>query len=597
MVRTVIGAILLAVAAGASLMLSLHHLVGMTLPGCGVGSACASAAASVWGKVPGINWPTSFVGLSYFLALEVAWLWTGGQLRSWLNGIVFVGGAGSITLIAAMFAGGYVCEYCMAVHAANLLFVGVVAFAMLHEPATAAAGNSGNAGAAVAKQGLVPFSLVFVVAAIALTATESAVNKKVEDDAERALDESVQQMTQHTKEPEPFTGRYLLGPENAPIRIVIFSDFQCVDCKRIEGELREIMAERTDVSISPKNFPMCTDCNKHMQGRNMHKNACWAARAAEAAGILRGNDGFWQMHHWLFDKGGGFYDNELNAALQSMGYDVKEFTKVMMGPETLARVQEDIEEAISLGIFYTPMIFINGVELKGWNAPNALKRAVERVAATNPSPADGLMVQPPSATEKYIADWQEGVRRSLPSAPMSWPIGPDDAAVRVTLWGDLQEPFCAEADGKIRTYLKDHNDVRYEFRQYPIDRSCNNSTKSSMHPYACAAARAALAAGQIGGHDAYWKMHAWLMVNQIPLTDDILSKGAAAVGLDYTALQNMMQSQEIADAINQDARIASNLGLTSVPMVFINDKWVMRWRLESEPNMLMMMLDAARDAK
>src|SRR3569832_2128832 len=58
---------LLAAACGFSGALALHHLSGLCLPGCGAGCGGVVAARCVWGRVPGVDWPTSFLGLAYFL--------------------------------------------------------------------------------------------------------------------------------------------------------------------------------------------------------------------------------------------------------------------------------------------------------------------------------------------------------------------------------------------------------------------------------------------------------------------------------------------------------------------------------------------------
>ena len=39
----------------------------------------------------------------------------------------------------------------------------------------------------------------------------------------------------------PLQGRWRLGPEDAPIRLVMFTDPQCPDCKRVHGELETIL--------------------------------------------------------------------------------------------------------------------------------------------------------------------------------------------------------------------------------------------------------------------------------------------------------------------------------------------------------------------
>ena len=97
-----------------------------------------------------------------------------------------------------------------------------------------------------------------------------------------------------------FTGRYRRGPEASPIRLVLLTDYQCLDCQKVEAEVEAIMASRSDVALSIKHYPFCAEaapgvpCNKYV--KTLHANACWAARAAEAAGILKGEQGFWDIY-------------------------------------------------------------------------------------------------------------------------------------------------------------------------------------------------------------------------------------------------------------------------------------------------------------
>ncbi len=76
----------------------------------------------------------------------------------------------------------------------------------------------------------------------------------------------------------------------------MLTDYQCIDCQKVEREIEEILASRSDVSLSVKHYPMCAEaapgvpCNPYVK-QTLHANACWAARAAEAAGILKGDQG------------------------------------------------------------------------------------------------------------------------------------------------------------------------------------------------------------------------------------------------------------------------------------------------------------------
>jgi protein-disulfide isomerase len=576
--------VLLLVATAAAVMLAVGGLLTTSLPGCGPESDCARAAASVWGSVPGVKWlTTASIGTSYFLGLLVAFIVARGVWPAGLRWVARLGVIGSVVLLGAMLVGGYVCMYCVTVHLANIAFVIVLEVGGRGAaPAVAGAGRS-----------VVTAAALFVVAFVVLAGLE---RQRLSAQAERdqaELDDSMRAIVAGgtngdgppPPDAEPFTGRYRVGPEEAPIRIVIISDYQCPDCKRIESELRTVLASRDDVSFSAKHFPFCTDCNWKARkfNRNLHPNACWAARAAETAGILDGNDGFWRMHHWLFDRGGAFTDAELNAALPQLGFDPATFVPQMMGPKGLELVEQDIDEAVALGLRQTPMIFINGVELRGWRTPNALPRAVERIAATNPPPLTAASDRPPNALEKHIGDWREQPARPLPPDEHDWSRGPADAAAQVMVWGDYQEPYTAELDGRIRAFIATNPGVRYSFRHYPIDESCNPSATRTLHPLACRMAQAVEAAGRLGGVDAYWKMHEWVMTNQKSFSDAGLRAAASGMGLDPAPLLAEMESPEVASAIAADSTAARQLGLRGVPFMFVDSKRVPFWALEGQP--------------
>jgi len=224
------------------------------------------------------------------------------------------------------------------------------------------------------------------------------------------------------------------------------------------------------------------------------------------------------------------------------------------------------------------MVFINGVELRGWSLPNALTRAVDAVAATNPSPGDPSQDRPPTAREKYIGDWRAQPALNMPLDARQWTTGPADAAIRIVNWGDYQEPYTAKADIKIRALVASHGDVSYTFRHYPVNPACNPASRATFtHELACRAAEAAEAAGSLGGNDAYWVMHDWLMNNQDTFSDATLTQQSRDMGLDPDALFKEMQSVAIATEIMKEAAIAQRMGLRSIPFLFVNDKLVHRW--------------------
>lgn len=596
----------LGLALAAAGVLVVEHLTGVGIPGCGQGSPCATLAASRWGRIPGVNWPVSYLGGAWFAASLSAWIAWHGVIPQWFRLLAGVG-----ALASAMFLGimlgmhpAAICPYCVAAHAGNFMFVGALAWAP--RPDAVQAGPRRAPVVVLGTFVLVSAGLALVDAAVSHEAATAAERQRLASQEEivragRArvpTEPSPSPASAQPRDPQPpaaqpplpavpplpparpavFTGRYRIGPEQAAIRIVMFTDYQCPDCRLIEPQIETVLARFPSVSVSIKHFPFCLDCNPHVAGANIHPNACWAARAAEAAGMLYGVEGFRRMHTWLFRRHGSFTNADLDQGLRELGFERERFITVMTGPETLRRVQADIEEAIALGLVSTPMIFVNGVELRGWRAPDALVRTVEGVAATNPPVRGPEADRPPLAGDKYVEDWRQQIQMAWPSRAQPWTAVGPDAPVRVTLFGDLLEPNCAEADRTIRNAIVGRSDVRYEFRYYPFDQTCNPRLPRTVFAGGCAAARAAEAAGRVGGLAAYWTMHDWILNNQTTFSESGAIEQARRMGLDEQAYVAALRSPEVSRTVENDADIGFRMQIMEIPRIYVNGKLVPRWR-------------------
>lgn len=653
----VLGLIFLGLAVVMSLLLVMEHLGGLSLPGCGEGGACEQAANSVWGKVPlgKFEWPVANLGLAYFVAILLTWIATRGLLPSLFKYLVRVGVLISVGYLIIIVVERTFCPYCIGAHLGNIAFwlsmesarrvgatrgaatasfgvtfaVVTIALAVLGGQARTAVREQAEAERSATAREIIDRAAmgdsVETEPPVTLdeqpeeqSSEETVVNGSAEDrpqaetatpeEPDQPVREPVEEVTEDAgRETDPgswFTGRYRVGPEEAPIRIVMFTDYQCRDCYAIEQQVKLLYEKHNDISISIKHFPFNVDCNPYV-GKTMHGNACWAARAAEAAGILWGADGFWKMHMWLFERHGSFTTTqELEDGIRGMGYDPTGFTHVMMGTETLEVVRRDSEEAKELGLHFTPMIFINGVEFKGWSAQNALVRTVEEVAATNPPARTAANDRPPQAFEKYLADWREQPVLSFAPAPPEWVTGPAEADVKVMVWGDYQEKMTAKADSIIRDFASSGVDVEYAYRHFPFNSDCNPKLQDKRHPDACRAARAAEAAGRLGGKDAYWRMHVWLMGNQDNFTTDALGSFAGELGLDADEFIAAMEMDESSAAIIADVQAGSRLpqlrygmprGIYSVPSIFVNGRFIPRWMRDDKPVLRSILESAAKE--
>jgi protein-disulfide isomerase len=426
-VLQVIELVLLGLSAGAALLLVLEHFTQMSLPGCGPDSACATLAAGPWGSLGGwlgklgvqvdrlVNVPVSFLGLAYFLALAVAWAMRCGGVPVVLRWLVRVGALASVGFLAIMVREREFCIYCVSAHVANLTF-----WLLMETTGRRRAPALRPTLAVAVVFVLLSAGLVFAEvtyqrvtgkrreAMLAKAIGEVVASVTTEGDGEATADESgmdvadkparggrrarkrekraaARRITVASRPParDAIGQRYCRGPEQAKIRVVLFVDFQCPICNHVDQDVQKILEQYpSEVSVAIRHFPLCTDCNYVYTTENTHPNACRAARAAEAAGILKGTDGFWRMSAWLYERRAKFSDDELRDDLASLGFeDADQFMQTMNGPEVLHRIFEDIGAAYARHVRRTPGIYINGVVLQGGENEGALLRAVNAIVA------------------------------------------------------------------------------------------------------------------------------------------------------------------------------------------------------------------------
>jgi Na+/H+ antiporter NhaA len=136
--------------------------------------------------------------------------------------------------------------------------------------------------------------------------------------------------------------------------------------------------------------------------------------------------------------------------------------------------------------------------------------------------------------------------------------GPDDASVTLVEYGDLECPYCGQAEGVIRELLADNGDLRYVWRHLPLN---------DVHPNAQLAAEAAEAAGDQG---RFWEMHDSLLSHQDRLRLPDLVADAESLGLDIDRFREYLRKRKGAPRIAEDVESADLSGVSGTPSFFIN---------------------------
>jgi protein-disulfide isomerase len=151
------------------------------------------------------------------------------------------------------------------------------------------------------------------------------------------------------------------GDAAAPVTIVEFSDFQCPACGQAYRDLHDVVAQRRDVRLVFRNFPLDPACNDSVSGTG-HRDACLAAIAAECA---RRQGKFWEYHDRLFENQRTLDRDNLFRFGRELGLDITTFRTCLDDPAVRARVVEDVRAGIAAGVESTPTLFVNGRRIDG----------------------------------------------------------------------------------------------------------------------------------------------------------------------------------------------------------------------------------------
>jgi protein-disulfide isomerase len=145
-----------------------------------------------------------------------------------------------------------------------------------------------------------------------------------------------------------------MGPEDAPVTIVEFSDFQCPYCERAFTDvLPQVLDTYGDqVRLVYRDFPLT----------QIHPQALPAAIAADCA-----NDQgkFWEYHDLLFSNQSALDDASLKSYADQLGLDQTAFDECVSTQAPFEEIRNDYQDGVNYGVSGTPTFFINGVRVTG----------------------------------------------------------------------------------------------------------------------------------------------------------------------------------------------------------------------------------------
>ena len=174
----------------------------------------------------------------------------------------------------------------------------------------------------------------------------------------------------YTRYEIPTEGYPSLGPDDAKIVIVEFSDFQCPYCRRFHEDTYQALlnAYPGQIRFVYRNLPLPP---------TMHPDAMSAAVASLCA---NDQNAYWDYHEKLFSSETLGEETYIQYATD-LGLNVEEFTTCLSSGEHDEFIQRDMDFSSNLGVQSTPTFFVNGLAIVGAQPLASFQQMIDKELA------------------------------------------------------------------------------------------------------------------------------------------------------------------------------------------------------------------------
>ena len=173
---------------------------------------------------------------------------------------------------------------------------------------------------------------------------------------------------------------HILGNPDAPVKVVEYSDLECPYCKGFHSTMHQIIDNYgRDGKVAW--------VYRHLPLAQLHPKAAHEAEASECAAELGGNEKFWAYIDKVFETTPS--NNGLDPALlpkiaTDIGLNGPDFEACLNSGRYAARIQNDLQRYLGLGIDATPYNFIiprrgQGITLRGQASYSTLKSYIDQL--------------------------------------------------------------------------------------------------------------------------------------------------------------------------------------------------------------------------
>ena len=142
-----------------------------------------------------------------------------------------------------------------------------------------------------------------------------------------------------------------------------------------------------------------------------------------------------------------------------------------------------------------------------------------------------------------------------------WQMGNPEGRFTLTLYADLECPFCREYFPQLKRWVGENTDVALQWHHQPL---------AAHEPAASAEARLAECAAEAGGHAAFWQAVEWVYAHTRSdgqgLPDGLRYPGSTP------AVEQCVASDRLDAAIRTQAAEATKSGVTATPTLRLLDR-------------------------
>ncbi|MBP2437343.1 DsbA family protein [Microbacterium amylolyticum] len=206
-----------------------------------------------------------------------------------------------------------------------------------------------------------------------VTATPPAAEETTEPSASEQTEEPERPdatMFERRVEGDPHT----LGPVDAPVGLVVYSDYQCGFCASWNADTLPELARYAE------------DGKLRIEWRDANVFGDASVRASTAAYAAGLQGAFWEYHDALFPDGAKrsadqLSEDALAETARDLGLDVEQFRADFASEDAAMVIQNDMAESRGIGVTSTPSFLLGGQPIVGAQPTQVFVDALEQALA------------------------------------------------------------------------------------------------------------------------------------------------------------------------------------------------------------------------